>query len=65
MRDEIFPSSCECDCGYVAQFSEDSVKAAKERSLGKKQWLSKRTPGLPRSITVVVPAEELPRLESA
>ena len=43
MPKEIAPSSYECDCGYVAQFSENTVKEVKERSTGKKQWLSEGT----------------------
>ena len=40
MPKEIGPSSYECDCGYVAQFSENAVRDLKQRSLTKRQWLS-------------------------
>jgi repressor LexA len=40
MPKEIGPSSYECDCGYVAQFSENAVRDLKQRSLMKRQWLS-------------------------
>ena len=40
MPKEIGPSSYECDCGYVAQFSDNAVRDLKQRSLLKRQWLS-------------------------
>jgi len=40
MPKEIGPSSYECDCGYVAQFSEATILALKQRSLMKRPWLS-------------------------
>lgn len=40
MPKEIVPSSFECDCGYVAHFSENTVRELKQRSLTKRQWLS-------------------------
>jgi len=51
MPKEIEPSSYQCDCGYVAQFSEDTVKEVKECSRGKKQWLSDGT-GIEKHIVV-------------
>ena len=41
MPKEILPATYKCDCGYVAEFTEASVKEAKARSLSlaKKQWL--------------------------
>ena len=43
MPTEIEPSSYECECGYVAHFSENTVKEVKERSLTQRQWLSDGT----------------------
>ena len=40
MPKEIEPSVYQCDCGYVARFSENTVRDAKDRSLTKKQWIS-------------------------
>jgi len=41
MPKEILPATYECDCGFVAHFTEDSVKEAKARSVSfaNKQWL--------------------------
>jgi repressor LexA len=41
MPKEILPATYACDCGFVARFTEDSVKEAKQRSLdlATKQWL--------------------------
>jgi len=41
MPKEIPPATYKCDCGFVAQFTEDIVKEAQARSLSlaKKQWL--------------------------
>ena len=40
MPEEIEPSSYQCDCGYVARFSENTVNEVKQRSLTRRQWLS-------------------------
>jgi repressor LexA len=41
MPKEILPATYACDCGFVARFTEDSVKEVKQRSLdlATKQWL--------------------------
>ncbi len=41
MPKEILPATYACDCGFVAQFTEDEVKETKARSrdLASKQWL--------------------------
>ena len=51
MPKEIQPYAYQCDCGYLAQFSENSVKDAKARSLGKQQWISEGQ-GLEKHIVV-------------
>ena len=43
MPKEIFPSSYECDCGYVAHFFENTVKEVKKLSQVKRQWLADGT----------------------
>ena len=43
MPKEIFPSSYECDCGYVAHFFENTVKEIKKLSQVKQQWLADGT----------------------
>jgi len=43
MPREIFPSSYECDCGFVAHFTENTVKEVKKRSQAKRQWLADGT----------------------
>lgn len=43
MPKEIFPSSYECDCGYVAHFFENTVKEVKKLSHTKRQWLADGT----------------------
>ena len=43
MPREIFPSSYECDCGYVAHFFENTVKEVKKLSQAKRQWLADGT----------------------
>jgi len=51
MPREIEPSSFECECGYVAHFSENTVREVKQCSLAKRQWLSEGT-GLWKHIVV-------------
>jgi len=51
MPKEIQPYAYQCDCGYLAQFSENAVKEAKARSIGKKQWISEGQ-GLEKHIVV-------------
>ena len=43
MAKEIFPSSYERDCGYVAHFFENTVKEVKKLSHAKRQWLADGT----------------------
>ena len=40
MPREIFPSSYECDCGYVAHFSENGIRELKAMSMKKQVILS-------------------------
>ncbi len=40
MPEEIYPSSYRCDCGHVAHFCENTITEIKQRSQGKKPWLT-------------------------
>ena len=56
MPKEIFPSSYECDCGYVAHFFENTVKEVKKLSQSKRQWLADGT-GTEKHIVVFEDSE--------
>jgi hypothetical protein len=43
MPKELYPSSYECDCGYIAHFFENTVKEVKKLSQAKRQWLADGT----------------------
>ncbi len=39
MPKEIFPSSCECDCGHQSHFGESTVREVKAKSMKRKMYL--------------------------
>lgn len=44
MPREIFPASYECDCGHWSDFSESTIKEAKQRSHKEKMYLIDSAP---------------------